>query len=87
LGTLVARLIVLFIYTVFRRLDVLPFKDQRINIRLTTADLQSLQAKAIEEGLPYQSLISSILHKYVTGELIERKTHSRERQRVAKQTL
>ena len=44
-------------------------KDQRINIRISRQDLQGLQAKAAEEGLPYQTLISSILHKYVSGRL------------------
>jgi predicted DNA binding CopG/RHH family protein len=42
-------------------------KDARINIRLSTADLEMLKRRAAEEGLPYQSLISSILHKYVSG--------------------
>ncbi len=42
-------------------------KDARINIRLSSADLKMLKARAAEEGLPYQSLISSILHKYVSG--------------------
>lgn len=41
-------------------------KDARINIRLSTADLDMLKQRAAEEGLPYQSLISSILHKYVS---------------------
>ncbi|MDH4152847.1 MAG: hypothetical protein OEV01_03565 [Nitrospira sp.] len=41
-------------------------KDARINIRLSTADLEMLKRRAAEEGLPYQSLISSILHKYVS---------------------
>ena len=40
-------------------------KDARINIRLSTADLEMLKRRAAEEGLPYQSLIASILHKYV----------------------
>jgi len=44
-------------------------KDQRINIRLTTRDLMRIQKKAMQEGLPYQTLISSVLHKYVTGQL------------------
>lgn len=44
-------------------------KDQRINIRLASKDLMGLQAKAMQEGLPYQTLISSVLHKYVTGQL------------------
>ncbi|MBH0179799.1 MAG: hypothetical protein HP491_18545 [Nitrospira sp.] len=41
-------------------------KDARINIRLSTADLELLKQRAAEEGLPYQSLIASILHKYVS---------------------
>jgi predicted DNA binding CopG/RHH family protein len=41
-------------------------KDARINIRLSTADLDMLKQRAAEEGLPYQSLIASILHKYVS---------------------
>lgn len=44
-------------------------KDQRINIRLATKDLLGIQKKAIQEGLPYQTLISNVLHKYVTGQL------------------
>lgn len=47
-------------------------KDRRVNIRITTADLLAIQEIALEEGIPYQTLISSILHKYVTGRLIER---------------
>ncbi|MBU2631949.1 MAG: antitoxin [Proteobacteria bacterium] len=44
-------------------------KEQRINIRLASKDLMGLQTKAMQEGLPYQTLISSVLHKYVTGQL------------------
>lgn len=44
-------------------------KDERINIRLATKDLMGIQKKAMQEGLPYQTLISSILHRYVTGQL------------------
>jgi len=44
-------------------------KDKRINIRISSRDLESLQRRALEEGLPYQTLISSILHKYVSGGL------------------
>ncbi len=40
-------------------------KDARINIRLSHADLEMLKRRAVEEGLPYQSLIASVLHKYV----------------------
>jgi predicted DNA binding CopG/RHH family protein len=47
-------------------------KDKRVNIRLSAGDLQDIQAKALEEGLPYQTLIASVLHKYVTGRLQER---------------
>jgi predicted DNA binding CopG/RHH family protein len=42
-------------------------KDARINIRLSTADLEKLKRRAADEGLPYQSLIASVLHKYVSG--------------------
>jgi predicted DNA binding CopG/RHH family protein len=48
-------------------------KDRRVNIRLSSGDLQDIQVKALEEGLPYQTLIASVLHKYVTGWLAERK--------------
>ena len=47
-------------------------KDQRMNIRIAKRDLEGLKAKALEEGLPYQTLVSSILHKYVTGKLIDK---------------
>ncbi len=46
-------------------------KNKRINIRLSERDLFGIQTKATEEGLPYQTLISSILHKYLTGSLRE----------------
>jgi predicted DNA binding CopG/RHH family protein len=46
-------------------------KDARINIRLPSRDLQRLQKKAIAEGIPYQTLVASILHKYVEGSLRE----------------
>jgi predicted DNA binding CopG/RHH family protein len=42
-------------------------KDARINIRIASADLEMLKRRAAQEGLPYQSLIASVLHKYVTG--------------------
>ena len=44
-------------------------KDKRINIRISTRDLEGVQKKAIEEGLPYQTFISSIIHRFVTGRL------------------
>ena len=46
-------------------------KDARINIRLTSKDLRGLQKKALAEGIPYQTLVASILHKYVEGRLHE----------------
>ena len=46
-------------------------KDARINIRLSSKDLRGLQKRALAEGIPYQTLISSILHKYVEGRLSE----------------
>ena len=47
-------------------------KNKRINIRISQRDLIYIQRKAVEEGLPYQTLISSILHKYINGNLIEK---------------
>src|SRR5574343_902763 len=47
-------------------------KDRRVNIRLSSGDLQDIQVKALQEGMPYQTLIASVLHKYVTGKLSER---------------
>src|SRR5512139_111740 len=47
-------------------------KDRRINIRLSSGDLSDIQVRALEEGVPYQTLIASVLHKYVTGRLAER---------------
>jgi predicted DNA binding CopG/RHH family protein len=47
-------------------------KDRRVNIRMSSGDLQDIQAKALEEGMPYQTLIASVLHKYVTGRLVDR---------------
>ena len=44
-------------------------KDKRINIRISSRDLNSLQKRAAKEGMPYQTLISSTLHKFVTGKL------------------
>ncbi|MBI5922190.1 MAG: hypothetical protein HY847_11175 [Betaproteobacteria bacterium] len=49
-------------------------KDRRVNIRLSSGDLNDIQVKALEEGVPYQTLIASVLHKYVTGRLSEPRT-------------
>jgi len=47
-------------------------KDRRVNIRLSSIDLTDIQARALEEGIPYQTLIASVLHKYVTGRLSDK---------------
>ena len=46
-------------------------KDRRLNIRISTKDLEAIQKRALEEGLPYQTLIASLLHKYASGRLRE----------------
>ncbi len=49
-------------------------KDTRINIHLSSRDLRALQARALQEGIPYQTLVASVLHKYVAGKLVEKRT-------------
>lgn len=49
-------------------------KDRRVNIRLSAAVLMDIQARAYEEGVPYQTLIASVLHKYVSGRLQEKRS-------------
>jgi predicted DNA binding CopG/RHH family protein len=46
-------------------------KDRRLNIRLSSKDLEAIQKRALAEGLPYQTLIASPLHKYASGRLKE----------------
>lgn len=46
-------------------------KDYRINVRISKRDVEALKTKALEEGIPYQTLVTSVLHKYVTGTLKE----------------
>jgi predicted DNA binding CopG/RHH family protein len=46
-------------------------KDKRINIRLSGRDLSAIQRRALEEGIPYQTLVASIIHKYVSGTLYD----------------
>ncbi len=46
-------------------------KDKRVNIRISSGDLEGLQAKAAEEGVPYQTLMASVLHKFVSCRLVE----------------
>ena len=47
-------------------------KDRRVNVRLSSPDLMDIQTRAAEEGVPYQTLIASVLHKFVTGRFIEK---------------
>ena len=56
-------------------------KDKRVNIRLSSADLLDIQAKALSEGMPYQTLIASVLHKYVSGKLAEKEPQGIDTQR------
>jgi len=49
-------------------------KDKRVNIRMSQKDLVAVQKKALEEGIPYQTLLSSIIHKYVSGRLTDKNT-------------
>jgi predicted DNA binding CopG/RHH family protein len=56
-------------------------KDKRVNIRLSSADLLDIQARALAEGMPYQTLIASVLHKYVSGKLAEKKARVTSTQR------
>ena len=48
-------------------------KDQRLNIRISSRDLKSLQARALEEGVPYQTFAASLLHKFVSGHLVNQR--------------
>ena len=47
-------------------------KDRRVNIRMASRDLENISARAVEEGIPYQTLIASILHKFVSGRVVFR---------------
>ena len=47
-------------------------KDKRINIRLSSHDLNGIQKKALQKGIPYQALISGLIHQYVEGDIQEK---------------
>jgi len=47
-------------------------KEKRVNIRISEKDLLDLQKRAIRQGIPYQTLLSSVLHKYANGALTEK---------------
>jgi len=48
-------------------------KDKRVNIRISSKNLNELQVLAIQDGIPYQTLMSSVLHKYASGRLKDKK--------------
>ena len=56
-------------------------KDSRINIRLSSKDLRALQKRAMAEGMPYQTLVASVLHKFVEGQMVEQSADERPRRR------
>jgi len=49
-------------------------KNKRITIRLYDHDYRGIQKKAMEKGMPYQTLISSMIHQYIEGDITEKKT-------------
>jgi predicted DNA binding CopG/RHH family protein len=51
-------------------------KNKIMNIRISETDLDSLKSKAFDEGLPYQTLVTSVLHKFLTGKFIEKQVHA-----------
>jgi predicted DNA binding CopG/RHH family protein len=47
-------------------------KNKRINIRISQRDLEYIQRRALEEGIPYQTLIAGLIHRYISGKLVEK---------------
>jgi predicted DNA binding CopG/RHH family protein len=47
-------------------------KNRRINLRLSEKDFHDIQIKALEEGIPYQTLIASLVHQYLNGTLVHK---------------
>jgi len=62
-------------------------KDKRVNIRVSSMVLDELQARAAEDGIPYQTLISSILHRFATGRFIEKPRQDKPREDYAHSTV
>lgn len=58
-------------------------KNRRVNIRMSVLDLADIQARAAEEGIPYQTLMASVLHKFATGRLHEERSRVTTRSRRA----
>ena len=48
-------------------------EETKMNIRISASELQKIKEKAEQEGLKYQTFIKSVLHKYITGQLVEEK--------------
>jgi len=48
-------------------------KSSRVNIRISPQDLEGMQQRAVEEGIPYQTLMASVIHKFVAGRFVERR--------------
>jgi predicted DNA binding CopG/RHH family protein len=48
-------------------------KDTRVNIRMSSRDLDAIKKRALEEGIPYQTLMASVLHKYADGRLVDKR--------------
>ncbi len=61
-------------------------KGRRINIRISGKDLTAIQKRAVEEGIPYQTLIAGLLHKYASGRLVERSLTKRSGRRQTART-
>ena len=55
-------------------------RDSRINIRISAADLNMVRRIAVQEGLPYQTLLASVIHKFVTGRLVNKESASRSKE-------
>lgn len=51
-------------------------RDNRVNVRISGADLNMIKKTAVEEGLPYQTLLSSIIHKFVSGRLVDKEKYA-----------
>jgi predicted DNA binding CopG/RHH family protein len=56
--------------------DATVAKTRRMNIRIAERDLIALRVQAMKEGMPYQTLVSSIIHKYLAGRLVEREMNT-----------
>ena len=52
-------------------------KDRRVNIRISSKDLEELQAIAVEDGMPYQTLMASVLHRFASGRFTETASRTR----------